>query len=182
MTRPHRRAHEPALTCPPHARGIWSIGGGALLCWVRWVSTPLEVMCLLSTLSGCLSVRRCLLLSRPGGGTDKPTAAGDYTMPVARVLHAKHMRKAETSILGGLWEASQVPQGELDWKEEQGSLAEQKGRTGVGGGYALPTHSGGWDRRCRRPDIMPRGSPIVLPHLWPECACARTCASLAPAH
>lgn len=58
-----------------------------------------------------LSVSPCLLLRCSGRRTDKPTAAADYTTPVARDLRAKHVHKAKTSILGGLWE---VPHGELD--------------------------------------------------------------------
>lgn len=82
-----------------------------------------------------LSVSPCLLLGCSGGWTGKPTAAADYATPVARDLRAKHMHKAKTSILGGLWE---VPHGELNLEEEQGSLGRAE-RKGGRGGYLFPT-------------------------------------------
>lgn len=76
-----------------------------------------------------------MLLGCSGGWADKPTAAADYATPVARDLCAKHMHKAKTSILGGLWE---VPHGELNLEEEQGSLGRAE-RKGGRGGYLFPT-------------------------------------------
>lgn len=55
--------------------------------------------------------------------------------PVARVLCAKHMRKAETSILGGLWEASQVPHGELDLEGGARFPGQSRGGRKAGQGW-----------------------------------------------